>query len=55
MPADLRRAHTANDQAVNAAYAYKDDKSDPARVAFLFELYGKLTSLLPADRPRRNR
>jgi len=34
MPADLRRAHTANDRAVDAAYAYKGDKSDPARVAF---------------------
>jgi hypothetical protein len=53
MPAELRKAHTANDRAVDAAYGYKGDKSDAARVAFLFDLYGKLISLLPADKSRR--
>ncbi|MDR2213812.1 MAG: N-6 DNA methylase [Pseudomonadales bacterium] len=53
MPADLRKAHTANDRAVDAVYGYKGDKSDAARVAFLFDLYGKLTSLLPTDKPKR--
>jgi hypothetical protein len=55
MPANLRKAHTANDHAVDAAYAYKSNKSDAARVAFLFDLYGKLTSLLPADKPKRDK
>jgi hypothetical protein len=55
MPPGLRRAHAANDRAVDAAYGYKAGKLDAARVAFLFDLYGKLTSLLPADRPRRAR
>jgi hypothetical protein len=55
MPAELRRAHAANDRAVDAAYGYKGDKTDAARVAFLFELYGKLTSLLPAEKPKRKR
>ncbi len=48
MPADLRKAHQANDRAVDAAYGYKGDKADPPRVAFLFGLYQRLTSsLLP--------
>jgi hypothetical protein len=48
MPADLRRAHQANDRAVDAAYGYKGDRADAPRVAFLFGLYQRLTSLLPA-------
>jgi hypothetical protein len=53
MPPELRKAHTATDRAVDAAYAYKAEKSDAARVAFLFDLYGKLTSLLPPEKPKR--
>ncbi|MDD4887307.1 MAG: hypothetical protein PHO64_10375 [Thiomonas sp.] len=53
MPAELRKAHQANDRAVDAAYAYKGDKADAPRVAFLFSLYQRLTSLLPV--PRRER
>lgn len=53
MPAELRKAHAANDRAVDSAYGYKRDKGDAARVAFLFDLYGKLTSLLPTDKPKR--
>ena len=55
MPTELRKAHAANDRAVDAAYGYRRDKSDATRVAFLFDLYGKLTSLLPADKPKRER
>lgn len=55
MPTELRKAHAANDRAVDAAYGFKGDKSDAGRVAFLFALYGKLTSLLPAERPKRAR
>ena len=46
MPANL--AHQALDKAVNAAYGYKGAATDAARVAFLFERYQQITSLLPA-------
>ena len=48
MPPDLRKAHQALDKAVDAAYGKKTFTSDAERVAFLFELYHKYTSLLPA-------
>ena len=53
MPTNLLKAHQALDNAVDAAYGYKSAKTDAARVAFLFELYQKLTSLLPSEKPRR--
>lgn len=53
MPPALQKAHHAVDKAVDAAYAYKADKADAPRVAYLFELYQKLTSLLPVDKPKR--
>jgi len=58
MPPDLRRAHQTLDKAVDAAYGKKSFASDAERVAFLFELYHKYTSLLPAPgkkKPRRNK
>ncbi|MDR2188690.1 MAG: hypothetical protein LBE62_11695, partial [Azonexus sp.] len=55
MPPELRKAHATNDRAVDAAYNYKGEKTDAARVAFLFDLYGKLTSLLPAEKTKRGR
>lgn len=60
MPPALRDAHTKLDRAVDAAYGRKAFASDAERVAFLFELYQKYTSLLPADskpkkRPRTRR
>ncbi|MDR2239634.1 MAG: hypothetical protein LBE33_04260 [Zoogloeaceae bacterium] len=55
MPPELRKAHTANDRAIDAAYGYKGDKSDAARVAFLFDLYGKLTNLLPTEKPKQGK
>jgi hypothetical protein len=49
---DLRRAHQALDKAVDAAYGrgtlQRALTSDAERVAFLFELYHKYTSLLPS-------
>ncbi len=48
MPPDLRKAHQVLDKAVDAAYGRKSFASDAERVAFLFELYHKYTSLLPA-------
>jgi hypothetical protein len=55
MPATLRKAHTANDRTIDTAYGYRGEKSDAARVAFLFDLYGKLTSLLPTEKPNRRK
>lgn len=53
MPPELLKAHQKLDAAVDKAYeasgGKKSYKSDAERVAFLFELYQKLTSLLPAD------
>jgi hypothetical protein len=48
MPANLLKAHQALDKAVDAAYGYKGAATDNARVAFLFERYQQLTSLLPS-------
>jgi len=47
MPSDLAKAHKKLDAAVDAAYGYKGATTDAARVAFLFSLYQKITSLLP--------
>ena len=55
MPPDLRRAHQALDKAVDAAYGRKNFTSDAERVAFLFELYHKYTSLLPAPAVQKKR
>ncbi len=55
MPPELVKAHAALDKAVDAAYAYKGGKDDAARVAFLFERYQQLTSLLPAATAKKVR
>ena len=53
MPPELLKAHHKLDAAVDKAYersgGKKSYKSDAERVAFLFELYQKYTSLLPTD------
>ncbi len=51
MPPNLVKAHQILDVAVDAAYGRGSFKSDAERVAFLFELYQKYTSLLPAAKP----
>jgi hypothetical protein len=52
MPPPLLQAHRRLDAAVDAAYVSQGGKrswrSDAERVAFLFERYAALTSLLPA-------
>lgn len=48
MPPALVKAHHALDRVVDAAYGKRSFKSDAERVAFLFERYQQLTSLLPA-------
>ncbi|MGK2940920.1 MAG: DNA methyltransferase [Immundisolibacter sp.] len=59
MPPELVRAHQALDRAVDAAYLPSGGKksyaSDAERVAFLFDLYQRLTSLLPVVRPKKTR
>ena len=47
MPSDLRKAHLANDLEVDAAYGYQGEKSDTARVAFLFRRYCEICNTLP--------
>lgn len=54
MPPDLVKAHHTLDKAVDAAYGYKGAATDAARVAFLFGLYQRLTSLLP-EKPAKLR
>jgi hypothetical protein len=59
MPAALLKAHQKLDAAVDAAYAQcggkKTWKNDAERVAFLFELYQRITSLLPTQKPKARR
>ena len=43
MPADLRKAHRANDRAVMAAYGFNEKMSEADIVAALFKLYEGLT------------
>ncbi|WP_374350826.1 type IIL restriction-modification enzyme MmeI, partial [Thermomonas sp.] len=62
MPPALVKAHAALDKAVDAAYLAAEKaagrkppklSTDAERVAFLFERYQALTSLLPADKPKK--
>jgi len=59
MPPALLKAHQKLDAAVDKAYeasgGKKSYKSDAERVAFLFELYQKYTSLLPATPAKAKR
>ncbi len=48
MPSALANAHKDLDQVVDAAYGSKRLKSDGERVAYLFDLYAKKTTFLPA-------
>ncbi|WP_289083613.1 DNA methyltransferase [uncultured Spongiibacter sp.] len=59
MPPALVKAHQVLDRAVDAAYVAsggtKTWATEAERVAFLFELYQKITSLLPAEKPKAKR
>ncbi len=59
MPPALLKAHQKLDAAVDAAYQLSGGKksyaSDAERVAFLFELYQRITSLLPAPNAKKTR
>ena len=43
LPAELRRAHEANDRAVMKAYGFRADMTEGEIVAELFKTYEKLT------------
>ncbi len=53
MPPVLLKAHQTLDKAVDAAYGKTNFKTEAERVAFLFELYQKYTSLLPAEKAKK--
>ena len=55
MPLELVKAHQANNKAVDKAYGYTGGDDDASRVAYLFKLYSKATSLLPVAAARRPR
>ena len=59
MPPELLKVHQQVDAAMDKAYetscGKKSYKSVAERVAFLFELYQKLTRLMPADQLKRPR
>lgn len=59
MPAQLTKAHQQLDKAVDAAYGYKGQPDDAARVAFLFARYQALTAatapVVPAKPTRRRK
>lgn len=53
MPPDLAKAHAKLDKAVDAAYGYKGANNDGERVAFLFDLYQQMTSLLGVEKGKK--
>lgn len=55
MPPVLLKAHQQLDKAVDAAYGKTNFQTEAQRVAFLFELYQKYTSLFAPDKPKRRK
>ena len=55
MPPALLKAHQQLDKAVDAAYGRKTFASEAERVAFLFQRYQAITSLLAEDTPSQRR
>jgi hypothetical protein len=55
MPPELRKAHRHLDRAVDAAYGKTTFASEAERVAFLFERYQQLTSLLPEEKVKAHK
>ncbi|WP_018986935.1 DNA methyltransferase [Methylophilus methylotrophus] len=50
MPSELLKAHQKLDKAVDSVYGFKGPNTEIARIAFLFETYQKMTSLLPPEK-----
>ncbi len=57
MPPELAKAHQKLDRAVDSVYGRRSFTGEAERVAFLFGLYQKLTSLFPVEtkKPARRR
>jgi hypothetical protein len=55
MPPILVKAHQTLDKAVDACYGKQAFNSDAQRVAYLFELYQQITSLLPTSTSKAKR
>jgi len=55
MPADLRKAHIANDRAVDKLYSRAGFKSERDRVEHLFMLYERQVAPMPAKSKKRRR
>jgi len=55
MPPELLKAHRALDRAVDMAYGKTAFATEAERVAFLFDRYQQLTSLLPAEGAKRTK
>ena len=57
MPPVLVKAHQALDNAVDACYGKQPFHNDAQRVAYLFDLYQQITSLLPVQgsKPKRSK
>jgi hypothetical protein len=55
MPPALVKAHHALDKAVDACYGKQQFDNDAQRVAYLFDLYQKITSLLPVPGSKAKR
>ncbi|PKN36456.1 MAG: hypothetical protein CVU52_08785 [Deltaproteobacteria bacterium HGW-Deltaproteobacteria-10] len=53
MPPVLLKAHQQLNKAVDAAYGKTNFTTEAQRVAFLFELYQKYTSLFALEKPKR--
>ncbi|HOH56071.1 MAG TPA: class I SAM-dependent DNA methyltransferase, partial [Paludibacteraceae bacterium] len=53
MPPVLLKAHQTLDKAVDTAYGRTNFKTEAERVAFLFELYQKYTSVLGVEKPKK--
>jgi hypothetical protein len=55
MPPNLVKAHHSLDRAVDAAYGKTAFASEAERVAFLFTLYERLTTLFPSAPSKKTR
>ena len=55
MPPVLLKAHQQLDKVVDAAYGKTNFQTEAQRVAYLFELYQKYTSLFAPEKSKRRR
>ena len=55
MPDDLRRAHEANDEAIEQIYIGRRFRNDTERLEKLFELYTRMTAAMPQPKKKAKR